>query len=317
MKGLIKADSKLGITLAKANVQLKKASPTLCLVGGIVTSAVAFGLAIKNSSKMTYILDERKAKETEIKEAYEREEFTEAYTEEEMKADLTTVNRKAVVEIGKLYALPAGLYILAMVLFVEGNHIMQKRNAALSAAVAAAQASMAAYRDRVRSFVGSERENDIYNGARLEKTVNPETGEIEEHIVRDELERLTDRCFDECNRNWCDEKFVNQSFLYKTEEYLNQLLVARASDPNGVGFVFLNEVYAALGFDKTPEGTCLGWYYEAEDGGHKGVIDFGLRQMDEGHRLFANGHERSVWLNFNFDGDVVSLMNKRNIKSIA
>lgn len=309
MKHIIKADSKLGVTLAKANVSLRKASPTLCLIGGIVASGAAMFCTVRVSRHATYILDDRKAKEEEIKTAYEnQEEFSQPYTEEDMKHDLTVCNKNALTDLCKIYALPVGLYILSVVLFVEGNHIMKKRNAALSTALAASQTALAAYRDRVRSFVGEEQEADIYNGAR--KVVD-ENGN--EHIERDSFTRLTDRVFDESNNNWSKEKFDNQTFLYKTEEYLNQMLMARAAN-GSIGFVFLNEVYDVLGFDRTPEGQYLGWIYE--EGKHESYIDFGLRQMDEGHRLFANGHERTVWLNFNYDGDVMAFMDKRGITAI-
>lgn len=316
MKQIIKPDSKLGITLAKANVQLRAKAPTICLVTGIVGTAAAMFFTVKAGMKTQYILDERQAKIDDIEDAYEnQEELSQPYTEDEKIHDIKVANKRAVLDFARIYSLPVGLYLISMVLICEGHHILQKRNAVLSTAVAAAQTAMAGYRKRVASFVGEDVENDIYNGAVKKTEVDEETGEIKEYIERESTQRLTDRIFDESNGNWDAEKWRNQTFLYKTEEYLNEMLVARACGSDGIGFVFLNEVYANLGFDKTPEGYQLGWYYE--EGIHESHIDFGLSQMDTPHRLFANGHEKSVWLNFNYDGDIMSVINKRHIKTIA
>lgn len=58
--------------------------------------------------------------------------------------------------------------------------------------------------------------------------------------------------FDENNPNWTPNTKHNFSFIRVQEAYLNDKLQAR-------GHVFLNEVYDALGMDRTPAGAVNGW----------------------------------------------------------
>lgn len=299
-------------TKAKAN------SPRICLVAGIIAGAGAIVLTAKAGMDTHRILDERKARIHENEEAFENQGFEEPYTEEDLVADNKVENKRAILQLMKTYAPAVGLYLVSMILIVEGQKVLEKRNSALSTAVAAGQAAMAGYRNRVASFVGEETENDIYNGARKVKkeVVNEETGEVEveEEIVMDKPTNYFSRCFDEYNPFWKKNSFDNRVFLTDVNRYLNEMLVARASGHDKIGFVTLNEVYKALGFEETPEGMILGWYYIP--GAHETTIEFGLNNtMDEGVRLFMNGFERNVWLNFNFDGNVYDFLKKRNIES--
>lgn len=75
---------------------------------------------------------------------------------------------------------------------------------------------------------------------------------------------------------------------------MNDVLIHR-------GHVFLNEVYDALGIERTPEGSVVGWVL-----GDRGddFIDFGIfgNDWDIAKRMFVNGDERSVLMDFNVNG---------------
>lgn len=86
---------------------------------------------------------------------------------------------------------------------------------------------------------------------------------IETSVIRDDEPVL----FNEYNPNWSPQIEYNIMFLRSTQNYLNDRYRTR-------GHMFLNEVYDALGFDRTPAGAVLGWIFgEGEDI----VIDWELR----------------------------------------
>ena len=82
----------------------------------------------------------------------------------------------------------------------------------------------------------------------------------------------------------------------------NDLLISR-------GHVFLNEVYDALGFERTEAGNVVGWVLN-KDGDN--YIDFGIYDITSpGGRLFVNGQEPSILLDFNVDGYILNTLNEK------
>ena len=69
--------------------------------------------------------------------------------------------------------------------------------------------------------------------------------------------------------------------------------------------MFLNDVYKMLGMDPTTAGQIVGWVV----GNRDSFIDFGIYNPDnERARLFVNGGERSILLDFNVDGVIYKLL---------
>ena len=90
-------------------------------------------------------------------------------------------------------------------------------------------------------------------------------------------------------------------FLHAQQEYFNNMLRAR-------GHVFLNEVYDALGIQRTSAGSMVGWVMR-KDGKGDNFIDFGIFDGDKPRaRDFVNGYERSILLDFNVDGVIYDLI---------
>ena len=89
-------------------------------------------------------------------------------------------------------------------------------------------------------------------------------------------------------------------FLRRQQDYANEMLKTK-------GHLFLNEVYDMLGFQRTKLGQIAGWVYENPNG--DGYIDFGIYDIhDQTKRDFVNGYERSIWLDFNVDGNILDLI---------
>jgi hypothetical protein len=100
------------------------------------------------------------------------------------------------------------------------------------------------------------------------------------------------RFFDEFSTEYKKDADYNRVFLQAQQQMANNLLQSR-------GHLFLNEVYDALGFERTPGGSIVGWVIR-KDGLRDNFVDFGL--LKPGNERFINGGERAVFLDFNVDG---------------
>jgi hypothetical protein len=90
---------------------------------------------------------------------------------------------------------------------------------------------------------------------------------VDEDPIPDDL---YERVFTEGNKNWAHRGDYNQLFLRVQQDYFNDVLGEQ-------GHVFLNEVYDALGFERTSAGAIMGWFLGADA---RGFIDFGLSNPD-------------------------------------
>lgn len=77
------------------------------------------------------------------------------------------------------------------------------------------------------------------------------------------------RSFDKTNIHWNERSEYNKMFLKVQEGYFNDRLAAR-------GYLFLNDVYDALGFPRVPAGQLIGWVHAEGD-----VVIFRLKETDE------------------------------------
>jgi hypothetical protein len=322
--------------LFKAGTKLKAHKTTIALVGGIAALTGAVVLSVKGGMEITPILDERKERVNECKKKHKdykkskakakkaketneeivEEVDVEVYTEDDMHDDIAEVNKEAFMEVSKKVLLPVALTGAAITLFVYAHVEEKKHSALLAGALASTQTAFNAYRDRVRTYLGDEKEQQVYQGMRKKKVVDENGTEVTKEVYDNDERQLglksIDRCFDESNPNWVDGADWNRDFLFKVQNELQRLLEDRCE--KGFGIVFLNEAYEALGYDKTADGNILGWYYEYgndPEHNHKGVIDFGLGCPDTACRLFMNGYEKNVWLRFNVDGDMLALLRTR------
>jgi hypothetical protein len=73
------------------------------------------------------------------------------------------------------------------------------------------------------------------------------------------------RKFGDDNPHWDTREANNELFLNAQANYLNNCLAVR-------GYLFLNDVYDALGFPRIPQGQLVGWF-------HADGRSFLLRQM--------------------------------------
>ena len=119
--------------------------------------------------------------------------------------------------------------------------------------------------------------------------------------------------FDETNQAWVKDPTGRKFFLLSVQNQLNNQLQTN-------GYLFLNDVYKALGFPETKAGQIVGWLYRPDDPTYHGdgFVDFGMYTgASQIKRDFINGYEPAIILDFNVDGDILNLTNTlRDTKTI-
>lgn len=289
---------------------LKKHSPEILVVAGVVGTVASAVIACKATTKLNSILEESKANVEQIHEYIDENGFTEKYTEEDSKKDLAIVYGHTGLKIAKLYAPAVALGALSITSILAGHNILHKRNVALAAAYTAVDQGFKEYRGRVIERFGKELDRELkYNikAQEIEKTVVNEDGT--ETTVKETVEVFDpnnlspySKIFDELNPNYVKNAEDNLFFLRRQQDWANELLREK-------GMVFLNEVYEMLGFDRTKAGNVVGWVYDKEHPNGDNFIDFGLYDIrNPKTRDFVNGHERAVILDFNVDGNIYDLL---------
>lgn len=305
-------------TFHKVGFQLKKHSPEILIVAGVVGTVTSAVLACKATTKVSAVLDKAKEdvegihdtlEKPEMAKRYE-EEYGTKYTIEEGKKDLTVVYAQTGLKFVKLYGPSVILGALSLTAIISSNQILRKRNVALAAAYATVDKGFKEYRGRVVERFGKELDRELrYNlkSKEIEETIVDEDGN--EKTVKSTITVMEEgsystlaRCFDDSCAGWKDDHESNRWFLIQQQRYLNEKLKAK-------GYITLNEVYEALGFDITREGAYIGWVYDPDNLVGCNHIDFGMFDVwKESPRDFINGHSKYIMLDFNVDGDVFELM---------
>ena len=307
--------TKAGQILVKTKLSIKKHSPEILVAAGIGTGIVAAIVACRQTIKANDIVAEARKSLQNIENVKELAANNEVeYTEENEQEDRKTIGMQVAVGMVKTYALPVGLGILSITCILAGHHILKKRNVALAAAYSALSTDFMNYRKRVVDKYGKDVDFMLKNG--LEKqiianqVVDPETGEVKEtkeEVLTYEGDKLSQyaRVFDEVgSTQWTPSADHNRAFLLMEQNYFNERIKTR-------GYIFLNEVYERLGFRPTKAGSVVGWVYQNAD--YEG-IDFGIfTAHTQKAAEFLEGTEPSIILDFNVQGDILSLVTEGGV----
>ena len=290
--------------------KVEKHSPEILLGVGVVGVVATTVTACKATMKLNDILDECVETREKIKSVQENPNYQDRYSEEDAQKDLTINYVQTGVKIVKLYAPSVALGVFSVGCLLGSHNVMQKRNAALSAAYLTVDKSFKEYKQRVIDRVGEEVEKEIRYGIKaeeIETTVTDEEGN--EFVVPETVKTMNPtlysdyaRFFDEASPYWQKDPEYNLMFLRAQQQYANDLLRAK-------GRLFLNDVYDMLGIEKTKAGQIVGWVYDRENPNGDNFVDFGIYDMSkERVRAFVNGYEANILLDFNVDGNIWDLM---------
>ena len=270
----------------------RKHSPVILFAAG--TAGIIATVVV--ASRATLKLDEVLAvaeKDLELVRTMEHPR----YTEDDRKQDTIKIKIRTAGQIAKLYA-PAAFLGMASIAALTGSHvILNRRNAGLMAAYAALDKGWREYRARVVGEYGEEKDREFRYGFEEREIVEEtKTGPVTKRIKRVGIEgaSIYARYFDEGSPNWDKRSGYNLMFLRSIQAQMNNKLHAE-------GYVFLNEVYEALGIKRTSEGQQVGWVL---DGGNSdNYIDFGCFDgSKQEFRDFVNGWNSTILLDFNVDG---------------
>ena len=291
-------------TFCKAGLKLKKHSPEILVVGGVVGLVTSGVMACKATTKLSTILDDSKEQiELFDKVAANPEMVNEEYTVEDAEKDKKIVKVQTAVKVAKLYAPSIAVGVVSIGAIFASNNIMRKRNVALGAAYATVDRAFKDYRNRVVDRFGEELDKELrYNlkTKEVKETVEDENGK--KKTVKKNIKYMDSPMpsefaviYDDGCAGWTKDPEDNKFFLIQQQRYANERLKRR-------GYLSLNEVYELLGFPSTKAGQVVGWLYDCKDPNYKGdnFVDFGLYNVDcEPNRDFVNGYERNIILDFN------------------
>lgn len=296
-----------------AGLQIKKHSPEILMVVGIAGTVASTVLACKATTKINQILDETKQATDIIHAGMESGQVNNVeYTVEDGKKDLTIVYAQTGVKLVKLYAPAIALGALSIASIVSGHKILKGRNLALAAAYTVVDKGFKNYRKNVVDRFGKDLDRELrYNikAKEIEVESTDEKGkkkskkEIINTIDKNPLNDISEfaRFFDETCDDWQKDPEYNLMFLRRQQDYANEILRTR-------GHLFLNEVYDMLGMQRIQAGQVVGWIYDEKNPIGDNYVDFNIYSGTERSRMFVNGYERSILLDFNVDGVIYNLI---------
>lgn len=300
---------KVSGVINKAGFRLKKHSPEILVVAGVIGTVASEVMACRATTKIGEILDESNETLDAIHKYSENPETvpdTMEYSPDDVKKDLAVTYVQTGLKIAKLYAPSVVLGGLSISAMLVSNNILRKRNVALAAAYATVDKGFKEYRERVVERFGEAVDHELrYNikAKEIEETVVDEKGKekkVKKKVNVANINEYSDyaRWFDSSNPNWEETPDYNLMFLKAQQKYANDKLIAE-------GRLFLNDVYEALGIPKTKAGQIVGWVYDPSNPDIDSLVDFGIFDCHkENARNFVNGVEPAILLDFNCDGNV-------------
>ena len=289
--------STLTHAMGAAKLALKAHAPTIMVVGGVASMAAGTVVACKQTLKLDSVLEKHASTLERVEET--RTLKLESYSNNDARNDRYKVYFRASVDLAKLYAVPTVLFSGGCALVFGGHRLLLQRNATLALAYTGLKKSFDAYRQRVVEAFGPEADQGMLNG--FQKEVIDETnGEVIN--VRDWEESSRDpynRVFGQGETlAWKPDLSENRMFLDAQRGYAQELLNRR-------GYLYLSEVYEALGFDESDVSRVVGWKIRRNPDGSKDFphVDFGLDtpMADD----WKYNREKAIYLDFNCQGLIV------------
>lgn len=231
-------------TLMKTSLKLKKHSPEILIVAGVIGTVASTVMACKATTKLGEIMDNAKDDIEAVHEAVEHpEDLPQKYTAEDGKKDLTIVYTQTALRVAKLYLPAVALGALSLTAIIKSHDILKKRNVALAAAYTAADKGFKEYRNRVVERFGNDIDKELrYNVKAKEfehKVVNDDGTEetVVETVNVASIDDVSDfaKYFNKDCAGWSDNAEKNLFFLKRQQDFANELLEAN-------GYLFLRHV---------------------------------------------------------------------------
>ena len=295
----------------KVGFKLKKHSPEILVVAGVIGTVTSAVMACKATLKVNDVIDETKETIENIHCCADKGLKTadgEEYTQEVANKELTIVYIQTGWKFAKLYGPAVLLGVASIGCMVGSNQILRKRTIALGAAFTAMDRSFKEYRGRVIERFGKDLDRELrFNtkAKQIEETVVDENGKettvtkTVEIVDPNVAHSIYSVVFCEGNTGWTKNAELNKVFLLQQQNYANDKLRL-----NGV--LTLNEVYDMIGAPRTAYGQLAGWVYTEDSSVGDNFVDFGIFDINSEKKCdFINGIERSIILDFNCIGNIL------------
>lgn len=300
----MKVPDRFAGVLAKQKLLAHKHSPHILFAAGLVGLGTSVVLACRATLKVGDKLDVIQHDIDKVKRNVMEPHISHHYSVDRVpdtRRDMAFVYIRGMVEIGKLYApaiIVGGLSVAAL----TGSHVqLTRRNAALTGMYTTLSKAVDAYRERVRKELGEEKEHELWHAGDFEIERNADGT-----VIRSKLGQcgtnMYARMFDEQNRNWVPNFESNRVFLTGIQNSCMSKLVRDR-------YLFLNDVYDALGFDRTVEGQLVGWTYPSVSREGDNYVDFGMFTDSRNTDFILGNDQRAIYLDFNVDGVIYDLIN--------
>lgn len=301
-------------------LKIKKKSPEILLVTGIIATGAAVYTAIKGTGKFMEEAADIKKEEDDINEVLENGVDVTDEERERLTLAKKKIKLKLAKSAAKCYTGTAISLAAAIGAQVGQMTLHKKTKADYTALLATSSAIINRYKTGITERYGEQAEYEIRNGIKTEKIEEEVTDEkgktkkVEKEVKKTDLGRneTYSKFFDCASREWVyltdefgrqttkGDNDANMMFLKRTLEHFNYIL-------NRDKVVFLNDVLRALDIPIVRDGWKKGWTYQPNNPYHKGdnYISFGIDKMDWATRRFVNGDEDCILLDFNLDEGLI------------
>lgn len=285
-----------GVTRAigSASLIIKKNSPTILFVAGLVGVGTGTVLASKATLGLDKVLNESLQNLEDIREMGELEKAGNLPDDFE---HVTLVKARMLVmadlgfKLGKAYAPAIIATGLGVACLTKSHTMLLQRNAALTAAYVALEKSYTAYRRRIAEQYGEDTERQFHREVQRDLYQKEEAAKKDDKILF--LSSQYSKMFDYSNSNWTRSPEQNVYFIGQAQRYANDKLHRQ-------GHLFLNEAYDYLGLPRTKAGSVVGWRMQG-DGDH--FVDFGIfNHHTDVVYSYAMDDDGCFFLDFNVDG---------------
>lgn len=278
---------KLRTKVKAAKSAVKKKSPEILIIGGVLMTIAGVVITNIETTKATKKIKEAKEELNNLDEALE---------DDIKKKESRKIKLKTAGSVALTYA-PGVILTAAGITCMTGSSIiLKKRNATLATAYTALSTTFDEYRERVKEKIGSEKESDIYYDAKDEtveiidengkkkkvkkKIYNPNGSKYAVFFDRENWDGTH-------NYEFREDYQMNVWFINKEIDHCNNLL--KYQD------LSVNDVYSRLGIGKGKAA------YHQLDGWPKGskievtIVDGPANIYDNGPILLDFNAESGVW----------------------
>lgn len=297
----------------RATLQISNHLPEILTGLGIVGGAATVFTAVRSTMELEENTKEgRRLIDGHKKLRKERSE--EVYSSRQYAKDMAISYVRYAQGFVKTYAIPMTLGVASAAAVLGAVGILNRRNAAISAAYNLLDAAYRSYKKKVVAELGEEREAQLsgWTQAPACATETVETDETAKTEDKDALaKKFRDRCsdgkpspyavwFSPSNANWDASPDDRLFFLKCVQNYMNDKL-------NAKGHLFTNDVYRALGMPDTKSGSVTGWIKGGNHG--DGFVDLGLEKIEANlNSAFGNTMTKGFWIELNVDGVIFDLL---------